>query len=156
MTLALRKTGMATIIDIGEAKDIHPRNKQDVGKRLALNALAKDYGKRVPFSGPMFKSMRVRKNEITINFPHTYGGISARDGEKLTGFAIAGADKKFVWADAVIKGKTVVVSSPEVDEPVAVRYAWSHNPVCNLINSEALPASPFRTDDWPGLTDNNE
>jgi|LSQX01.2.fsa_nt_gb sialate O-acetylesterase len=156
MTLALRKTGMATIIDIGEAKDIHPRNKQDVGKRLALNALAKDYGKRVPFSGPMYKSMRVRKNEITINFTHTYGGISARDGEKLTGFAIAGADKKFVWADAVIKGKTVVVSSPEVDEPVAVRYAWSHNPVCNLINSEALPASPFRTDDWPGLTDNNE
>lgn len=155
MTLALKKTGMAVIIDIGEADDIHPRNKQDVGKRLALNALAKDYGKRVVFSGPMYKSMRVNKGTIVLNFNHA-NGLSTSDGEKLTGFAIAGADKNFVWADAEIKGKTVVVSSPEVTEPVAVRYAWAHNPVCNLVNGEGLPASPFRTDDWPGLTDNNE
>lgn len=156
MTLSLKNTGMATIIDIGEAKDIHPKNKQDVGKRLALNALAKDYGKNVVWSGPMYKSMRTSGDKITLRFSQIDGGLAAREGETLKGFAIAGADKKFVWADAVIKGKKVVVSSPQVPKPVAVRYAWANNPVCNLINEAGLPASPFRTDQWPGLTVNNK
>jgi len=151
MTLSLPDTGQAVIIDIGEAKDIHPKNKQDVGKRLALNALAKDYGKRVQFSGPTYKSMSVKGNVVTLKLDHAKG-LVAKGGEKLTGFAIAGADKKFVWADATIKGKKIVVSSPNVAEPVAVRYAWADNPVCNLYNAAGLPASPFRTDDWDGVT----
>lgn len=151
MTLALPNTGQAVIIDIGEAKDIHPKNKQDVGKRLALNALAKDYGKRVEYSGPKYKSMKIDGNSVTLSFDHAKG-LTAKGGEKLTGFAVAGADQKFVWADAKIKGKRVIVSAPGVDKPVAVRYAWADNPVCNLYNAAGLPASPFRTDDWPGIT----
>ncbi len=154
MTLGLKNTGMAVIIDIGEAKDIHPRNKQDVGRRLALMALARDYGKRGVDSGPMYDSMKVTKGAAVIKFDEVDGGLVAK-GDKLQGFAIAGDDQKFVWADAVIKGKNkVVVSSPAVKEPVAVRYAWAHNPVCNLYNKADLPASPFRTDDWPGVTVN--
>lgn len=156
MTLSLPNTGMATIIDIGEAADIHPKNKQDVGKRLALNALRKDYGKHVAHSGPMLSGQRVRGDEIVLRFDHTDGGLVAKDGEELKGFAIAGVDKKFVWADAKIRRNTVVVSSPEVSEPVAVRYGWANNPVCNLYNGAGLPASPFRTDDWPGVTVNNK
>lgn len=156
MTLKLKDTGMATIIDIGEAKDIHPRNKQDVGKRLALNALAKDYGKDVVFSGPMYKSVKFKGNKATLKFKHTDGGLQTKSGEALKGFSIAGADKKFVWANATIEGKKVVVSSPHVSEPVAVRYAWAHNPICNLYNGAGLPASPFRTDDWQGITVNKK
>ncbi len=156
MALSLKNTGMAVAIDIGEAKDIHPRNKQDVGKRLALNALAKDYKKRVVWSGPLYKSMRVQGDKIALRFTHAHGGLTAADGKALTGFAIAGEDRKFVWAEAEIKGKTVIVSSPNVSNPVAVRYAWAHNPVCNLANGKGLPASPFRTDQWPGLTVNNK
>ncbi|HDP35249.1 MAG TPA: sialate O-acetylesterase [Candidatus Hydrogenedentes bacterium] len=156
MTLSLKNTGMATIIDIGEADDIHPKNKQDVGKRLALIALKKDYGKKVVWSGPMYKSMKVRDDKIIIRFDHADGGLATSDGEAVKGFAIAGEDRKFVWADAVIKGKTVVVSSPQVAKPAAVRYAWAINPVCNLVNGAGLPASPFRTDAWPGITENNK
>jgi len=156
MTLSLKNTGMAVIIDIGEAKDIHPKNKQDVGRRLALNALAKNYHKDVEWSGPQYKSMRVWNDNITLKFNHVNSGLTTRNGEALQGFAIAGADKKFVWADAVIKGKSVVVSSPQVAEPVAVRYGWANNPVCTLVNGKGLPASPFRTDQWPGLTVNNK
>ena len=151
MTLALKNTGMAVTIDIGEAKDIHPKNKQDVGKRLALNALAKDYGKKVVFSGPMYKSMKVDGNKVAVAFDHADGGLVAKVGA-LKGFAVAGADKKFVWADAAIKGNSVIVSSDKVSQPVAVRYAWANNPVCNLFNGAELPASPFRTDDWLGIT----
>ena len=154
MALKLKNTGVALAIDIGEEKDIHPRNKQEVGRRLALNALAKDYDKNVVFSGPMYKSVRVKGNEAVIKFSHTENGLVARGGDALKGFAIAGADKKFVWADAKIVGNTVVVSSPKVDKPVAVRYAWANNPVCNLYNGAGLPASPFRTDTWPGITVN--
>ena len=156
MTLKLKKTGMAVTIDIGEAKDIHPKNKQEVGRRLALNALAKDYGKDVDYASPLYKSMSVKGNEALIKFTNTDDGLVAKGGEPLKGFAIAGADKKFVWADAKIKGDKVVVSSPKVDKPVAVRYAWAHNPVCNLYNGAGLPASPFRTDTWPGETVNNK
>ena len=152
MTLAVPNTGMATIIDIGEADNIHPRNKQDVGKRLALWALAKTYGKDIVYSGPLYQSMEVKGNRIILHFDHVGSGLVAADGEPLKSFAVAGADRKFVWADAKIEGDTVVVSSDQVSEPVAVRYAWADNPVCNLTNKEGLPASPFRTDQWPGIT----
>ena len=144
----VNNTGMAVTIDIGEADNIHPRNKQDVGKRLAQWALAKTYGKDVVASGPLYKCSRQEAGKIVVEFDYTAGGLAARDGGKLTGFAVAGADKKFVWADARIVGDTVVVSSPAVSSPVAVRYAWANNPPCNLVNKAGLPASPFRTDDW--------
>ena len=152
MTLELPNTGMAVIIDIGESDDIHPKNKQDVGKRLALWALAGTYGKDIVYSGPIYKSMKIEDGKVILSFDHVDGGLVAKDGEELKGFAIAGADKKFVWADAKIDGDKVVVSSEKIAEPVAVRYAWADNPVCNLYNAEGLPASPFRTDDWPGVT----
>jgi sialate O-acetylesterase len=152
MTLSLPNTGMATIIDIGDANNIHPKNKQDVGKRLALWALAKTYDKDLVYSGPLYKSMEVKGNQIVLHFDHIDSGLVTKGGESLKGFAIAGADRKFVWADAKIEGDTVVVSSDQVSEPVAVRYAWADNPVCNLYNKEGLPASPFRTDQWPGVT----
>jgi len=173
LTLALPKTGQACIIDIGEVKDIHPRNKQDVGKRLALAALAIEYGKDVVYSGPRFDKMTVEGNKARIAFKSLGGGLVAKplvdltpDGPTLQkrfevaitpelrpksdvyGFAIAGEDKKFVWAEAKIDGETVVVSAPGVEKPVAVRYAWGNSPVCNLYNKADLPACPFRTDDW--------
>ncbi|MHB9026562.1 MAG: sialate O-acetylesterase [Armatimonadota bacterium] len=147
LTLALPNTGMATIIDIGEAGDIHPRNKQDVGKRLALWAQAQTYGKKdVVYSGPMYDSMTVEGNKIRLRFQHLGGGLVTKDGGPLKGFAIAGADGKFVWADTVIDGDSIVVSSAEVANPTIVRYAWANNPVCNLYNKAGLPAVPFRTD----------
>ncbi|UCG50134.1 MAG: hypothetical protein JSU94_10160 [Phycisphaerales bacterium] len=151
MALGLANTGMAVIIDIGEANNIHPKNKQDVGRRLALWALAGSYGKDVVYSGPIYKSMEVRSGEVVLHFDHAGGGLVGRGGA-LKGFAVAGEDRKFVWADARIEGETVVVRSEKVGRPVAVRYAWANNPVCNLYNREGLPASPFRTDDWPGIT----
>ena len=138
--------GLALAIDIGDAADIHPKNKQEVGRRLALAALAQTYGKKNEFSGPWYRAMKMDGRKIRLKFDHADGGLFAKGG-KLTGFAIAGADKKFVWADAVIDGKAVVVSSPEVAQPVAVRYAWDINPVCNLYNQAGLPAVPFRTDE---------
>lgn len=152
MTLSLPNTGMAVAIDIGDANDIHPRNKQDVGKRLALNALAIAYGKKMVYSGPIYERMKREGSAIRLYFQHVDGGLTTPNGEPLKGFAIAGADRRFVWAEARIEGSTVVVSSPQVPEPVAVRYAWADNPVCNLYNKAGLPASPFRTDDWPGVT----
>jgi sialate O-acetylesterase len=153
MTLALPKTGMAVIIDVGEADDIHPRNKQDVGKRLALSARRVVYGEsNVVHSGPSYKSMKIEGNKIRLTFANTGSGLVASGGE-LKEFAIAGPDKQFVWAEARIEGNTIVVSSDKVPAPVAVRYAWANNPdKANLFNKEGLPASPFRTDDWPGLT----
>ncbi len=142
-------TGLAVIIDIGEANDIHPRNKQDVGRRLALSARGIAYGENIVYSGPIYKSMRIRENAVQLSFDHAGGGLVARGGGKLEGFAIAGQDKKFLWADARIEGETVVVSSPQVEKPVAVRYGWANNPACNLYNKEGLPASPFRTDVTP-------
>jgi len=157
MTLSLPKTGMAVIIDIGDTNNIHPKNKQDVGRRLALWALAKTYKRGgIVYSGPIYKSMKVEGNKIIVHFEHIGGGFVADWGEPLKGFAIAGADRKFVWAGAKIEGDTVVVGSDKISEPVAVRYAWADNPVCNLYNTEALPASPFRTDDWPGITVNEK
>jgi sialate O-acetylesterase len=151
MTLSVPNTGMAVTIDIGEP-DIHPKNKQDVGKRLVLWALAKTYGKNIVYSGPIYTLMEVQGNKAILHFDHVGGGLVAK-GDLLKGFAIAGAGKKFVWADAKIEGNTVVVSSDKVSVPAAVRYAWEKNPVCNLYNKESLPATPFRTDTWPGVTD---
>jgi sialate O-acetylesterase len=152
MTLALPATGQAVIIDIGDAKDIHPKNKQDVGGRLALWALAKVYGEKIEYSGPMYKSMAADGAKIRVSFDHVGGGLVARGGALKT-FEIAAEDHKFVWADAKIDGETVVVSSNQVAKPVAVRYAWADNPDgCNLYNKEGIPASPFRTDTWAGLT----
>ncbi len=155
MTLSLPNTGMAVAIDIGDAKDIHPKNKQDVGKRLALWALAKTYSKKVECSGPLYKSMAKKGNTIVLRFDHVGGGLVAKGDEPLQGFAIAGADRKFVRAEARIEGDTVVVSSEKVASPVAVRYAWADNPTCSLYNQAGLPASPFRTDIWPGVTVNS-
>lgn len=155
MTLALPKTGMAVIIDLGEANDIHPRNKQDVGYRLALSAERIAYGQKVVHSGPAYESMTVEGDRIRLHLTNIGGGLVAKGGEPLKGFAIAGEDHKFVWAAATIEGSTIVVRSEKVAKPVAVRYAWDDNPVCNLYNKEGLPASPFRTDDWPGITANH-
>jgi sialate O-acetylesterase len=150
---ALPNCGIAMAIDIGDAGDIHPKNKLDVGRRLALSALANTYGKRIEWSGPWYSSMKIKNGAVRLYFDHAKSGLVAKGG-KLTGFAIAGKDRNFVWADAVIDGKTVVVSSPSVSDPVAVRYGWDSNPVCNLYNKDNLPAVPFRTDDWPGVTIN--
>jgi len=152
MTLDMPNTGMAVIIDIGEADDIHPKNKQDVGRRLALWALANTYGMDVVYCGPMYRAMEKNGNKMVLRFEHCGDGLVAKGGTPLKGFAIAGADRKFVWADAKIDGNTVVVSSEKVADPMAVRYAWADNPVCNLFNKAGLPASPFRTDAWPGTT----
>ena len=148
MTLNLPNTGMAVINDIGAANNIHPTNKQDVGHRLALNALAKTYGRDVPYSGPIYDSMTVEDSAIRLHFKHTDGGLIANGGE-LESFAIAGDDRNFVWGNAIIDGETVVVSSPAVPDPVAVRYAWTNNPEATLYNGAGLPASLFRTGNWP-------
>jgi sialate O-acetylesterase len=155
MTLSLPKTGMAVAIDIGEAADIHPKNKQDVGHRLALAAQKEAYGRNVVYSGPTYDSMRIDGDRARLKFKNIGGGLISAGNAPLKGFAIAGNDHRFVWADAVIDGDSVVVRSDAVSAPVAVRYAWANNPVCNLCNKEGLPASPFRTDDWPGVTVHN-
>ncbi len=156
-TLSLPKTGMAVATDIGDADDIHPRNKQEVGRRLALHALKNDYGKAVEESGPLFKSVKFRHGAAVLTFNHATGGLTAHDKYGyLTGFAVAGADQQFHWARAEIRGKKVVVRSDEVAEPVAVRYGWLDNPAeGNLFNGAGLPASPFRSDGWRLTTEGN-
>jgi len=151
-TLNLENTGMVVTIDIGDANDIHPKNKQEVGRRLSLIARSNVYGDKTPFSGPIYETYVVENNTIRIKFKYVEGGLKIQNGEKLKGFEIAGLDHKFSWADAIIDGNDVIVSCPKVDNPISVRYAWSENPVCNLFNKADLPASPFRTDDWQGIT----
>jgi len=136
--------GLAVAIDIGDEKDIHPKNKREVGRRLALSALAKTYGKQVAGSGPWFREMKVEGEKIRLNFDHTAGGLKFK-GETDKSFAIAGADGKFTWAKAEIDGESIIVSSQEVKSPVAVRYAWDANPQAALYNAADLPAVPFRT-----------
>jgi len=151
-SLSVPNTAMAVTIDIGDATDIHPKNKQDVGRRLALAARAVAYGEdELTHAGPLYRSMKIEGGKIRVAFDHTGGGLVARGGP-LRRFAIAGKDRRFVWARAEIDGDSVVVWSPDVPHPVAVRYAWADNPAgCNLYNRAGLPASPFRTDDWPGM-----
>ena len=148
----MKGNGTATIIDIGEANDIHPRNKRDVGERLARIALRKDYGKRIEWQGPRFKSISASGDEITITFDHA-GGLTTTDGKAPRCFAIAGADKKWKWATARIEGNRVILKRSS-DEAM-VRYAWQDNPPVNLINSDGLPAMPFRTDSLPLTTRGN-
>ncbi|MBA3698514.1 MAG: beta galactosidase jelly roll domain-containing protein [Planctomycetes bacterium] len=137
--------GIAVTIDIGDAKDIHPRNKQDVGKRLALEALAKTYGKQLVHQGPLYKEMKIEGNTVRLVFDHVGGGLEQR-GDKLAGFAIAGADGKFVHGEARIDGANVIVTGAGIEQPTAVRYGWANNPPATLFNKDGLPASPFRTD----------
>ncbi|HJU56399.1 MAG TPA: sialate O-acetylesterase [Pyrinomonadaceae bacterium] len=146
---AVPRAGLAVAIDIGDAKDIHPKNKQEVGRRLALAALEIAYGKKGASSGPVYRSMKEDGGVIRLSFDHADGGLVIKPGaEGLSGFAIAGEDRRFVWADAVVHGKEVWVSSPSVKFPIAVRYGWADNPVSTLYNGAGLPASPFRTDDF--------
>ncbi len=152
LTLSQPNTGMACTIDIGEAGSVHPINKQEVGRRLALIANKLVYQQNGVVSGPMCKNFKPDGNRIRISFNHTAAGLSTKDGNEVKGFAIAGSDKQFYWAKAVIEGDEVIVYSDKVEKPVAVRYAWADNPDCNLVNSEGLPAVPFRTDDWKGIT----
>ena len=153
LALKMKNTAMAVTIDIGDPANMHAPNKQDVGARLALAARARVYGEDIIFSGPVFKDFKVEGDKIRISFDSVGGGLLAREGP-LRSFAVAGEDRKFVWATAEIQGDTVVVFSEQVKQPVAVRYGWHNNPECNLANAELLPASPFRTDTWPGITDN--
>lgn len=154
MTLSLPNTGMAVTTDIGDPTDIHPRNKQDVGKRLAAIALNKVHGKNNVYSGPVYQSMKVEGNKIRISFTQTGSGLMVKDKYGyLKGFEIAGADQKFHYAKAWIEGNEVVVASDEVTAPVATRYGWADNAEeDNLFNKEGFPASPFRTDVWKGIT----
>ena len=152
LTLAAApNTGMAVTIDIGDPEDIHPRNKLDVGQRLARWALADTYGLKLEKSGPLYDSFKVEGDRVRVSFKHA-GGLKTRDGATPAGFYVAGADRKFVPAEARVEKGEVVVWSKHVPAPVAVRYAWADNPPANLYNSDGLPASPFRTDDWPGVT----
>ena len=165
MTLSLPNTGEAVIIDVGQADNIHPQDKMDVGHRLALAAEKVAYHKDLVYSGPTYEGMTVEGNKIRIKFTNVGGGLKiaahpstqpgvpqAAPAKGAHGFSIAGEDKKFYWAEARIEGDGVVVSSEQVVNPVAVRYAWANNPDCNLYNKEGLPASPFRTDSWSGGT----
>ena len=154
MTLKFPNTGMVVAIDIGDANDIHPKNKLDVGKRLFLSARHVAYGENVVYSGPVYESMKTDGSKIRISFSSVGTGLTTINGLALRGFAIAGEDKKFYWADATIEGTEVVVSAKIVSKPVAVRYSWASNPDGNLYNKEGLPASPFRTDQWKGVTEN--
>ncbi len=145
-SLSVPNTGMVVAIDLGEWNDIHPDNKKDVGERLATAALKISYGENLIHSGPIFKSSEKQGNKIIIRFDHTGSGLVTNDGEDPAEFAIAGADKKFIWAKAKIEGDTIIVWNEEIKDPVYVRYAWADNPVNpNLYNKEGLPASPFRT-----------
>lgn len=145
-TLEITNTAMAVAIDAGAGRDIHPKDKLTIGRRLALAARAIAYGEKIEYSGPVLRQATGEDGALRLWFDHTGSGLAARDGGKLTGFRIATEDGKFVEAEARIEGATVVVSSPQISAPKSVRYAWENDPVANLVNREGLPATPFRTD----------
>ena len=145
---ALPNTGMALALDIGDAASLHPTNKRELGHRLALVARAQVYGQKVECRGPAFKSFEIQGDSVRVHFDHAGESLRVRGEGAVLGFALAGADRKFHWADAKIEGDTLVLKSAQVPAPVAVRYGWADNPPCNLVNSAGLPAEPFRTDDW--------
>jgi sialate O-acetylesterase len=152
-TLKLPNTGQAVIIDLGEGRDIHPRNKHDVAARLVRWALAKDYGVKVPFHSPEFKEMEIHDGRVSVKFDTFGSPLRAFDVPDVRGFAVCGDDKVWHWAKGTIKGQdTVELTCDQVEYPVAVRYAWADNPVCNLFTENGLPATPFRTDDFPMIT----
>jgi sialate O-acetylesterase len=144
-------TGLAVTIDVGDPKNLHPPRKAEIGERLTLWALGTTHERKIVYSGPIYDSMKISGNEVHIRFRYVGDGLEAR-GDALKGFSIAGVDRKFHWAEARIEGNGVVVSSKEVSAPAAARYAWANSPNCNLYNKNGLPASPFRTDDWPGAS----
>jgi len=147
--LSVPRTGMAVTMDLGNT-DIHPKNKQEVGRRLALWALANEYGQKdIVYSGLLYRDMKIEGSRIRLSFDYTGSGLTARDDGPLTHFRVAGKDRKFVNATAIIEDDTVVVSSNDVSSPVAVRFAFTSEALPNLCNKEGLPASSFRTDDWP-------
>lgn len=148
---AVANTAMAVITDSGDEADIHPKRKQPVGARLALAARAKAYGESIEYSGPVYRNFSIHGERIAIEFDHIGAGLVCR-GDKLEGFSICGADRKFVAAEAVVVDDRVEVFSPAVKSPVAVRFGWADYPVVNLWNKDGLPASPFRTDDFPGIS----
>jgi sialate O-acetylesterase len=152
--LKIPHTGMAVVTDlVDDIADIHPKNKVDVGNRLALWALAGTYGKRgIVYSGPLYKGIKIDGSRAILSFAHVGGGLKARDGKDLTEFEIAGEDGKFVKAEAKIEGDWVVVTSADVAKPTQVRFGWSNTANPNLMNKDGLPASPFRTRDWKGGT----
>ena len=174
VALKLPHTGMAVLLDLGDSADIHPRRKREVGERLALIALAQHYGRKLEFSGPVYQSMKKEDKVIRLSFTHVGAGLEAKKlpaeysvmsaldktaplvrnspGSELEGFSVAGADRQWHWANARIDGDSVVVSCDEVPDPVAVRYGWANNPTLNLYNKDGLPASSFRTDDFPATT----
>lgn len=159
MTMSrLPNTGEAVIIDVGEGRDIHPRDKQTVGKRLARWALAKDYGMKIPHQSPTVSGMEIVRNKVTLTFDHVGAGLYSFDSRTdVSGFTLAGEDQKFVKATARIVGKNKIeLTAQGVDKPVHARYAWANNPVVNLYSREGLPATPFRTDDWKGVTEGKE
>lgn len=150
----LRNVGEAVIIDIGEGRDIHPRNKQDVANRLARWALARDYDFDIEYKSPTYRSMKKKGNKVTLTFDHVGQGLYSFDTREPVGFAIAGKDQQFVWAEGEITSENqITVWSDEVSKPVAVRYAWANNPVCNMYSRDGLPMTPFRTDEWKGVTE---
>ena len=153
-TLKLPRTGMAVVTDlVDNIRDIHPRKKLDVGNRLARWALAKDYGRKdLVYSGPLYKAMAVEGSKVRIRFAHVDGGLASRDGKPLSEFQIAGADGKFVPAEAAIDGETVLVQAKGVEKPTQVRFGWHKTANPNLMNKAGLPASPFQTQDWRGGT----
>ncbi len=153
MAMQLPNTGQAVIVDLGEANDIHPRNKQDVANRLARWALARDYGFQLAHRSPQYKEMSISDGKVTLQFDHVGSGLRTFDVNQPRGFAIAGEDRRFVWANArMVDRQTIEVWSDDVPQPVAVRYAWGDNPVCNVQTGDGLPLTPFRTDDWPLMT----
>jgi sialate O-acetylesterase len=148
LTLALTNTAMACATDIGDADNIHPANKQEVGRRLALAARAVAYGERVVYSGPQFRTAARQGSTMTVTFNHIDGGLTTSDGATVRGVAVAGADRVWHWADAIIVSNRLIVRARGVNAPAAVRYNWANNPIGNLCNREGLPAPPFRSDNW--------
>jgi sialate O-acetylesterase len=156
LALQVEKTGMVVAIDVGEEEDIHPRNKEEVGRRLALLALTRTYGKKVADSGPVLSEVRFKHGQAHLMFDEVGGGLRTSDGKAIRGFALAGRNRQWVWARARrVDKKALVVSSDKIQKPVAVRYGWASNPGNNLENSHGLPAAPFRTDEWPRQSEGN-
>ena len=149
----VKNAGLAVAIDLGVADDVHPRNKQEVGHRLALIAEATVYGENIIYSGPIYRSMKIDGSKVRLEFDHVGSGLITNDSAPLSGFSIAGEDQTFKWAEAEIEGDEIIVWNNEIVDPVAVRYGWEINPDCNLYNKEGLPASPFCSDNWKWLTD---
>jgi sialate O-acetylesterase len=150
---AIKNGGQAVIIDLGEANDIHPKNKRDVAERLARLALARDYGVKLPHRSPEFKAIAFQGDKAQVTLDTFGSSLRTVDVSEVKGFAICGEDRKWVWAQAKLAGPDKVeVSAPGIAKPVAVRYAWSDNPVCNLFSVEGLPVTPFRSDDFPMIT----